>query len=104
MGSKPSKNDIKLGTTKIEINRTYEFEIFFLQIILNNPKFALYLLNLDEKIDKRKISLKNLANKLFIESDEKTIVKADDFLIEFNKNFKYLKMPINCITFLKSFF
>ena len=67
MGSMLSRNDIKLGTTKIEISRTYEFEIFFLQIILNNPKFALYLLNLDEKIDKRKISLKNLANKLFIE-------------------------------------
>ena len=77
--------DIKIGTTKIEICNTYEFEIFFLQIILNNPKFALYLLNLDEESDKAKISLKNLANKLIIESDEKTIIRANDFLIEFNK-------------------
>ena len=104
MGNMHSKNDFKLGTTKIEINRTYEFEIFFLQIILNNPKFALYLLNLDEKIDKRKISLKNLANKLFIESDEKSIVKADDFLIEFKISNRYINMPSNYTNFLKSFF
>ena len=104
MGSMLSKNDIKLGTTKIEINRTYEFEIFFLQIILNNPKFALYLLNLDEQFDKAKISLKNLTNKLIIESDEKTIVRANDFLIEFNKKNKYLQFSPNYIYFLKNFF
>ena len=104
MGNIISKNDIKIGTTKIEICNTYEFEIFFLQIILNNPKFALYLLNLDEESDKAKISLKNLANKLIIESDEKTIIRANDFIIEFNRRNKYLKFSPNYIYFLKNFF
>ena len=104
MGNINTKNDIKIGTTKIEICNTYEFEIFFLQIILNNPKFALYLLNLDEQFDKAKISLKNLTNKLIIESDEKTIVRANDFLIEFNKKNKYLQFSPNYIYFLKIFF
>ena len=38
----------------MDSNNNYEFEIFFLQIMLNNPKFVLSLLNQEEAEDKTK--------------------------------------------------
>ena len=104
MGALLSKKDTKIGTTKIEMVDTYEFEIFFLQIMLNNPKLVLFFMNMKDDLDKSKLQLKNLANKLIIESDVKSIVKAKDFLMEFSNKFKYNNFSTDNIHFLKKFF
>ena len=105
MGVLTTKKNTKIGTVEIEIVNSYEFEIFFLQIMLNNPKFVLSLLNQEEEgEDKAKTHLKNLARKLIIEAKEKSIVKANDFLIEFNNKTNYTKSSQKYKEFLKYFF
>ena len=105
MGVLTTKKNTKIGTVEIEIVNSYEFEIFFLQIMLNNPKFVLSLLNQEEEgEDKAKTHLKNLARKLIIEAKEKSIVKAIDFLSEFNNKTNYTKFSQKYKEFLKYFF
>jgi len=104
MGVLTTKKNTKIGTVEIEIVNSYEFEIFFLQIMLNNPKFVLSLLHQEEGEDKAKTYLKNLARKLIIEAKEKSIVKAIDFLSEFNNKTNYTKFSQKYKEFLKYFF
>ena len=104
MGILMPKKNSKIGIITIEIVNNYEFEIFFLQIMLNNPKFVLSLLNQEEAEDKTKTYLKNLAIKLIIEANDKSIVKANDFLDAFNNKFNYIKYSQKYKEFLKYFF
>ena len=100
------KNEIKLGINRLEVINNYEFEIFFLHILLNNPRFSLFLLNQNYKKninDRTKLLLQEMAYRLLIESNENYIVNSSNFIAEFNKINNYIIYSPNYLNFLKKF-
>ena len=99
-----SNGQSKIRTIKIDLIDSHEFDIFFLQILLNNPKFILFLLNLDNNhLDKSKLLLKDLAFQLITEDNEKKGVNPFEFLSEFYKQKPYVKYTSGYIKFLENF-
>ena len=107
MGVILSKHNEKLDLNRLEIIKGYEIETFFLHILLNNPRFSLFLLNQDYKkttSDNSKFLLKEMAYKLIFESSEKNVVNSSNFINEFNKINNYIVYSATYLTFIKKFF
>ena len=107
MGVILSKHNEKLDLNRLEIIKGYEIETFFLHILLNNPRFSLFLLNQDYKkttSDNSKFLLKEMAYKLIFESSEKNVVNSSNFINEFNKINNYIVYSPTYLTFIKKFF
>ena len=107
MGVILSKHNEKLDLNRLEIIKGYEIETFFLHILLNNPRFSLFLLNQDYKkttSDNSKFLLKEMAYKLIFESSEKYVVNSSNFINEFNKINNYIVYSPTYLTFIKKFF
>ena len=106
MGVLCSIREEKLDINKLEIINNYEFEIFFLHILLNNPRFSLFLLNQDYKkntYNKSKLFLQEMAYKLLLESEHKKVINSSNFINEFNKISNYIKYSSRYLDFLKKF-
>ena len=106
MGVLCSIREEKLDINKLEIINNYEFEIFFLHILLNNPRFSLFLLNQDYKkntYNKSKLFLQEMAYKLLLESEHKKVINSSNFINEFNKINNYIIYSSRYLDFLKKF-
>lgn len=84
-------NEIQIN--KSEIKEENKFEIFFLTILFNNPKFTFFLLkenspNFDNS-NKFRLIFKDIAQKLINESESKKDANPFDFILKLYKPYHY---------------